>query len=105
MEEARDERAGADVVARADDERVAVLLAQVVDVRRQVLGPAGRPAHPTGQRDRARGRDVAVEVVDAQQLDVDRPLLVLLVVVVPGVSLSGRGRDEERGRADETDGA
>jgi hypothetical protein len=44
-----------------------------------------------------------VEVVDAQQLDVDRPLLVL--VVVPGVSLGGRGRDKERGRADETDGA
>jgi hypothetical protein len=71
-------------------------------VARYSAPPAGVRT-PPGQRDRARGRDVAVEVVDAQQLDVDRPLLVL--VVVPGVSLGGRGRDKERGRADETDGA
>jgi len=45
VEEPRDQRAGADVVAGADDERVAVLRAQRVDVRGEVLGPAGRGAH------------------------------------------------------------
>ena len=108
VEEAGDQRAGADVVAGADDQRVAVLLAQVVDVRGQVLGAAGRGAHAARQRDRARRREVAVEVVDAQQLDVHRARLVALVVsvaVVAAVGLGGRGGDEQRRGDGEEEGA
>jgi hypothetical protein len=73
--------------------------AQRVDVGGEVLGPAGRCAHVARQRDRARRREVAMEVVDGEQPDVHRARLVALVVasvVVARMGLGGRGADEQR---------
>src|SRR4029453_11482833 len=102
VEEPRDERARAGVVARADDQRFGVLGAQRVDVRGQVLGSAGGGADAAGQGQGPRGREVAVEVVDAEQLDVDGPRLWGLVAL--GVRLC-RGGDDEQGRDGKGEGA
>ena len=96
VEERRQQRAGADEVAGGHDQRVAVAALERADVRREVLGAAGGHAHlggaqPAGDRPRRVRLEVAVEVVDPEQLDLDlvrQPLALLLL------RLRGRSRHE-----------
>ena len=74
VEERGEQRAAAHEVAGGDHERMAGALAQRPDVRGEVLGAAGREALVLPAHDRARRRrlQVAVEVVDPEQLDAHR---------------------------------
>ena len=90
VEERRQQRRGADQVAGRDDQRVAVLALLLAQVRGQELRPARGHRRGAGRRrDRAgRGRlEMAVEVVQAEQLD----LHVARLVPAAG----GGGQDEK----------
>jgi hypothetical protein len=78
LEQAGEERRPADEVAGGDGQRVAVALAQVAQMRRQVLDAAGRDRGAGAGHEgavRARRRlQVTVVVVERQDLEVDRRL-------------------------------
>jgi hypothetical protein len=83
VEEAGDQRAGADVVAGADDEGVGIRGAPLVDVAGQVVDATDGCAGAVGQREQPGRGEVAVEVVDAQQLDVHGARLVAPRTYIP----------------------
>jgi hypothetical protein len=74
VEERRQQRRGADEVTGREDQRVPVLGLPGPQVRGQVLGSAGghaRRRRVGGDRSGPRGLEVPVEVVEAEQLDLD----------------------------------
>jgi hypothetical protein len=97
VEERRDQRRRADEVARRDGQAVGLLRAQGSEVPGEVGHAAGRRAV-----DRAAGAggrlEVAVEVVDRQQLQVDDLALDLRLALRAGCSgrPGGRAGDERR---------
>ena len=101
--ERRQQRAAADQVARGDGQRVAVLALELAQVAAEDRGaargdrrgsrPAGRGRGPDAAR--GRGLQVAVEVVDRQQLDLD-VLRLVVVMVVALVRRGGAGEDERK---------
>jgi hypothetical protein len=94
VEERRQQRARPDEVAGGDDDRAPrVARLERLDVRGQVLDPAGR--RPVDEA--ARGLEVAVEVVDPDDLHVDGPAPIVAAAVVP---VPRRRRADERAGED-----